>query len=172
MRDLSLYLHVPFCIRRCSYCTFYHLPHSDNDESVFVDSLVEELDAAAVGIGEPFRFSTVFFGGGTPSVLSDRSFARLFEVLSPRVAPDAEITVETNPEDLTSDQLAMLRARGVNRLSLGIQSMHAARLTTLKRCSQKTNAKAIGLARDYFDNLSLDIIPVSNRILFCVLSFG
>jgi len=160
MRDLSLYVHVPFCVRRCSYCTFYHVPHIEEYEPAFVDALLVDLQSAADGIGEPFCCPTVFFGGGTPSVLSDDSLNKVFTAIDPFLPRDQtpEITLEANPEDVTDALLSGLRRHGVNRLSLGIQSMNPKALTTLKRCTERTNARGVDLVRQHFENFSLDVL--------------
>jgi oxygen-independent coproporphyrinogen-3 oxidase len=160
MREISLYVHVPFCKRRCSYCTFYHVPHLETYESVLVDALVREFGAAAKEIGEPFRCPTVFFGGGTPSVLNEQSLDRVFAAIEPYLPGNAscEVTFETNPEDVTPDLLTNLRARGANRLSLGIQSMGADGLRILKRCAPRTNAGAVEIVKEHFGNYSVDLL--------------
>jgi oxygen-independent coproporphyrinogen-3 oxidase len=160
MRDLSLYVHIPFCMRRCSYCTFYHVPHIDDYETAFVGGLIRELASAAEEIGEPFRCPTVFFGGGTPSVLRSESLDEIFDAISPFLsdADNAEITLEANPEDVTDGLLRGLRGRGVNRLSLGVQSMNPGALKVLKRCSASVNARAIDLVGNHFDNYSMDVL--------------
>jgi oxygen-independent coproporphyrinogen-3 oxidase len=160
MRDISLYVHIPFCMRRCPYCTFYHVPHVNDYETAFVEALKRELASASETIGEPFRCPTVFVGGGTPSVLNDRSLDQIFEAIRAHLpdAGDVEITIEANPEDVTVDLLAGLRARGVNRLSLGVQSMHPGGLSLLGRCTREANARAIDLVGSHFDNFSIDVL--------------
>jgi oxygen-independent coproporphyrinogen-3 oxidase len=160
MRSISLYLHIPFCKRRCSYCTFYHVPQADDLEKLFVDAVVCELRAAAGEIGESFQCPTIFFGGGTPSVLGSESLDKIFEALSPHLPKRGtpEVTFETNPEDVTPALLQRLRDRGVNRLSLGIQSMDAGTLRVLKRCSARVNSRAVELVKGHFANFSLDLL--------------
>jgi oxygen-independent coproporphyrinogen-3 oxidase len=160
MREISLYVHVPFCMRRCPYCTFFHVPHIDHFETAFVKGLIRELASAAEEIGEPFRCPTVFFGGGTPSVLRDESLDEVFDAIDPFLpdTDDVEITLEANPEDVTVDLLEGLRGRGVNRLSLGVQSMVPGALKVLKRCAAEVNARAIELAATHLDNYSIDVL--------------
>jgi oxygen-independent coproporphyrinogen-3 oxidase len=160
MRPLSLYIHVPFCRRHCSYCTFYHVPHSEERESGFIETLVREIERAATDAGSAVYFPTVFFGGGTPSVLGPKSLDAVFETITPYLAPDGstELTFETNPEDVTRELLVDLRARGVNRLSLGIQSMQPGAQTTLKRCSPTVNERAVILTKEHFDNINFDLL--------------
>ena len=180
MREVSLYIHVPFCKRRCSYCTFYHLPHVDDYESGFVDALTREIDWALGELGSDVVLPTVFFGGGTPSTLQPASFDRVFEVIESRLAAQAEITVEVNPEDLSEAGLMHLKSLGVNRLSVGVQSMDARALRVLKRCRADTNRKGLELAARHFANFSIDLvlgIPESDsaavmRTLAEVVAFG
>jgi oxygen-independent coproporphyrinogen-3 oxidase len=162
MRVLSLYIHTPFCTRRCSYCSFYHVPRYGADPTRFIDSLVDEmecaidaLDAAAFG-----GFGTVFIGGGTPSVLGRRALNRMFDALDRYTERGAvaEVTCELNPEDVDADLLALLARRGVNRVSLGVQSLEPAAQRVLKRCAPETNRRAVDLVLDRFDNVSFDVL--------------
>jgi len=160
MRLLSLYIHVPFCTRRCSYCSFYHVPAAEERQRAFVDVLVDEIGAGLAAIGEPVTLGTVFVGGGTPTVLEPSHWRRLVRAIEPHAVPGGalEFTVEMNPEDVTEELVAFLRALGVNRASLGIQSMHAVGQKVLKRCAPGVNAGAIGIVRRAFDNVSFDVL--------------
>ncbi|MFQ5510928.1 MAG: radical SAM family heme chaperone HemW [Candidatus Krumholzibacteriia bacterium] len=160
MRAVSIYVHVPFCKRRCPYCTFYHVPQIEEREDAFVDALLSEFGRAVEEIGEAFRAPTVFFGGGTPSALRAASFDRIINVLAPYLSSvhEPEITVEVNPEDVTAQRTADLRRLGVNRVSLGVQSMSARALRTLKRCAPDVNRGALELVRRRFDNVSVDLL--------------
>lgn len=157
MKDLSLYIHVPFCKRRCSYCTFYHVPYIDRYETAFVDSLLTEFELTMRNAND-VRIPSVFLGGGTPSVLTLSSLERILGAVAPWLATDAEITVENNPEDVTRELMQGFRRLGVNRISLGIQSMVPRALTVLKRCSPDVNAAAIDIVRDHYDNFSFDLV--------------
>jgi oxygen-independent coproporphyrinogen-3 oxidase len=158
VKKLSLYVHVPFCKRRCAYCTFYHVPHITDFETRFVASLLAEWRAAVAELGDDVRVSTVFVGGGTPSVLRPESLERIMRALAPYVETGAEITVEANPEDVTAASLDHLARMGVNRLSLGVQSMSSRALTVLKRCGRDINAQAIELVQARFENFSIDLL--------------
>lgn len=160
MRQISLYIHVPFCTRRCSYCSFYHVPSAKSREEAFVDALLGEIDAAFAAIAGPFELRTVFTGGGTPTVLDDALWRRIAAAIAPRFPPGgpAEFTVEMNPEDVEPGRVRFLRALGVNRASLGIQSMHPVGQKVLKRCAPEVNARAIDVVRDTFDNVSFDVL--------------
>lgn len=157
MRPLSLYIHVPFCTRRCSYCSFYHVQSFESSETDFVDALLEEI---GVSLPPPSErgLHTVFVGGGTPSVLRRESWDRIFDALEPYLERTIEFTVEMNPEDVTPEQLAHLRDRGVNRVSLGIQSMDEIAQKVLKRCPPEQNERAIAQVGEVFDNVSFDVL--------------
>lgn len=158
MRPLSLYIHVPFCTRRCAYCSFYHLPRDRGAEALTVDALAEELDLAIAPLGASLR--TVFLGGGTPSVLDRADLARLFEAVARHVDPGGveEFTCELNPEDVTDELLVFLQGHGVTRVSLGVQSMDPAAQRVLKRCAPDANRRAIALVAARFQNVSFDVL--------------
>jgi putative oxygen-independent coproporphyrinogen III oxidase len=160
MQPISLYIHVPFCTRRCSYCSFYHVPSAHDREASFVDALVDEIAAAVAAIGDDVEFRTVFVGGGTPTVLGEDSWRRVMASLSPHFGASGpvEFTVEANPEDVTASLVRFLKSLGVNRVSLGIQSMHAVGQKVLKRCDPQTNVRAIETVQRVFDNVSFDVL--------------
>jgi oxygen-independent coproporphyrinogen-3 oxidase len=159
MRPLSLYIHVPFCTRRCSYCSFYHVPHARERERAFVDALVDEIDAAFAAL-EPVALRTVFVGGGTPTVLARAEWERVVRALESYFPSGGvgEFTVEMNPEDVDAELARFLRGLGVNRASLGIQSMHEVGQKVLKRCAPEVNARAIDVVRGVWDNVSFDVL--------------
>ncbi|HEX5132141.1 MAG TPA: coproporphyrinogen-III oxidase family protein [Candidatus Krumholzibacteria bacterium] len=160
MRSISLYIHIPFCTRRCSYCSFYHVPAGRSREDAFVDALTGEIGAALAAIGEPVALRTVFVGGGTPTVLDDAGWRRIVAAITPAFPPGGpeEFTVEMNPEDVEPGRVKFLRGLGVNRASLGIQSMHPVGQKVLKRCEPAVNARAIEMVRHEFDNISFDVL--------------
>ncbi len=169
MTDLSLYIHVPFCTRRCSYCSFFHVQGGDN-ETAFVAALEEEIAHAFGELRSP-RVRSVFIGGGTPSVLTPGSFERVFASFRPWIASDTteEITVEINPEDTTPELVAFLKDHGVTRLSLGVQSMDPAAQKVLKRCTPRQNLRAIEIALREYENVSFDVligVPGSSLSVF------
>jgi oxygen-independent coproporphyrinogen-3 oxidase len=157
MRPISLYIHVPFCTRRCSYCSFYHVARNPEHESGYLEALLDELTWALADIGE-VRFETVFVGGGTPSTLGAGGLERIVTALEGRIASGAEVTCELNPEDVTAGLAAALVELGVNRVSLGVQSMDAAAQGVLKRCSPPVNRRAIDLLARHFENMSFDVL--------------
>jgi putative oxygen-independent coproporphyrinogen III oxidase len=160
MRSISLYVHVPFCRRRCPYCTFYHIPLGDGTrERSLVDALVNEFKFVTREIGEPFSVPTVYIGGGTPAVIGFDELRRILEPVVPRLDPaGAEITVEMNPEDVDESVLAEAALTGVNRVSLGVQSMSPRAQEVLGRCPPEFNRAALELVSDQFDNFNADIL--------------
>jgi len=181
MRVLSLYIHVPFCTRRCSYCSFFHLGRDRERELAYVDALEAEI-AATLGALDDVRLGTVFVGGGTPSVLGEESLARVFAAFAPWVDGRAtrEVTCELNPEDVTPALLTFLAARGVDRVSLGVQSMDADAQRRLKRCTPETNARAIDMVMERFSNVSFDVllgvpggsVALARRTLETLVAYG
>ena len=156
----GLYIHVPFCAKRCLYCDFY----SNTDMSYkapYLEALLEELALRRPYLeGEPVE--TIYFGGGTPSQLSSGDFERIFEAIYRlyTVSPDAEITVEANPDDVDDTFVRMLRRLPFNRVSMGVQSFDAEDLRFLNRRHSREQAiRAVGLCRDaYIYNVSIDLI--------------
>lgn len=126
---LGLYYHIPYCFSKCRYCDFYAAPGARGVPDAFVNALLRELDAFTGGA--PLRPDTVYFGGGTPSLLAPAAVARLIEAAAP--APGAEITLEANPETVTPALLADFRAAGANRISFGVQTARDSQLRTLGR---------------------------------------
>ena len=156
----SLYVHIPFCERKCLYCDFYSVEESELMED-FLGALTREISLRRTEIGQ-VTFETLFFGGGTPSLLAPRQLESILSRLHAafRIAPNAEVTLETNPGTVTEEKLRAYRAFGVNRLSVGIQSFHDAELRLLGRIHDRAEAfRCLDLARRVgFDNLSLDLI--------------
>jgi oxygen-independent coproporphyrinogen-3 oxidase len=158
---LGLYLHIPFCRRKCPYCDFYSVEGHDPLRRGYPDLLRRHLGWAS-GHGWQGPVDTVYFGGGTPSLLSCRSVGSLLDAVARHfgLAADAEITLEANPGTVTAASLAGYRAAGVNRLSLGLQSLDPQQLMTLGRLHGSAEGLlAVRRARRAgFANLSLDLI--------------
>lgn len=160
MAAISVYVHIPFCARKCLYCDFYSI-EAPGEVEAFLAALDREVGLVQAG-APGSKVQTIFLGGGTPSLLAPAQVEAILRRLRSAfaVAPDAEITLESNPGTLTRDSLAAYRAGGVNRLSLGVQSFHDLELRALGRIHSADDARrAIGDARAAgFDNLSLDLI--------------
>ncbi|MBD5366348.1 MAG: radical SAM family heme chaperone HemW [Bacteroides sp.] len=154
----GLYIHIPYCYSKCAYCDFYSMPQVGTMPR-YIDALVAETGLRAGEITEPY--STIYIGGGTPSILGADNLARLLDRLSGVFDFSAvgEITVEVNPEDVTRDFLHTLRRAGVNRISMGVQSFSDDELRLVGRRHTAMQAFEAALAiKESFDNFSLDLI--------------
>lgn len=160
--DIGIYIHIPFCIRKCAYCDFLSGPAGEQERTEYLTALLQEIAASGRKEGGPYRAKTVFFGGGTPSVLPGEQIGKILESLRQafHVAEDAEITMEANPGTLTAEKLSRYRAAGVNRLSLGLQSMKNDELRLLDRIHTREDFfESFYLAREAgFDNINVDLI--------------
>ncbi|MFI8737752.1 radical SAM family heme chaperone HemW [Ectopseudomonas toyotomiensis] len=159
---LALYIHIPWCVRKCPYCDFNsHAAGPTLPEEEYVDALLADLDADLQHVhGRPL--TSIFFGGGTPSLFSDRALGRLLEGVERRgaFAPDIEITLEANPGTFEQAKFKGYRALGINRLSIGVQSFQQAKLKALGRIHDGDEAiRAADMARAAgFDNFNLDLM--------------
>lgn len=158
----GLYLHIPFCEQKCIYCDFYSI-ETTYLIADFVKTLISEIEMRAAELSaEQKRFSTVFFGGGTPSLLSAEQLDEILSALHRNFSFDAdsEMTMECNPGTVNLDSLSAYRKLGINRLSFGVQSFHDDDLRFLTRIHSKNEAiEAVSLARKAgFDNVNIDLI--------------
>lgn len=163
MPGAALYIHIPFCEKRCLYCDFYTVAGVNERIPDYVRALQQEISLrAAQDFWRRQKFETLFFGGGTPSLLSPEQLAEILEACFAHFnfAPRLEITIETNPGTISNDRLARYRAAGVNRLSLGVQSFDEEELRLLDRIHSPEQARAALLGARYagFENVSLDLI--------------
>ena len=133
-RDLELYLHIPFCVKKCNYCDFFSAAGSREEQEAYVQAMIQEICGYKDSL-HSYEVKTVFLGGGTPSLLSERQAEELFQSLydSFTIQKDAEITMEVNPGTVNLEKLKQYKAVGVNRLSLGLQSARNEELQRLGR---------------------------------------
>ncbi len=158
---LAIYLHIPFCHIKCTYCAFNTYTNLDHLVEPFVRALIREIEISAAS--KPGQHAgTVFFGGGTPSVLSPDQFARIMDALNQgfHLQDDAEISLEANPSDVDLPYLAALRDAGLTRISIGMQSAIDSELRMFNRRHDNDSVvRAVSAARRAgFDNLNLDLI--------------
>jgi len=157
----GLYLHIPFCKQACSYCDF-HFSTSLALKSRLVEALAQEISLRRDYLGPSPVLDTIYFGGGTPSLLTAGELDTIFAAIHQHfaVAPGAEITLEANPDDLTALKLAELAATAVNRLSIGLQSFYEPHLRLMNRAhTAQESGAAVRRAQDAgFENLSIDLI--------------
>lgn len=151
-KPLSVYIHIPFCERRCGYCDFLSCTATQNIDE-YLQRLRDEICAFDFS---GYEIKTIYFGGGTPSLLTPEQLKSVLDCLP---SCRGEITLEANPNSLTRAQCAAYRRLGINRLSLGVQSFDSDTLRDLGRLhGVKQALDAIQLAHEYFDNLSIDLI--------------
>ena len=158
---LSLYVHIPWCVQKCPYCDFNsHEARGGIPEAEYIAALIADLESALPLVWGR-KVSSIFFGGGTPSLLSGEALDQLLTAIRMRLPllPEAEITLEANPGTVEADKFAAFRAAGINRLSLGIQSFNPAHLKALGRIHDGDEARrAIEIAAAHFDNFNLDLM--------------
>ncbi len=158
---LSIYIHIPWCIRKCPYCDFNsHESKTTIPEQQYIDCLISDLDYMLPKIWGR-RLYSIFLGGGTPSLFSARGIDTILAAVRARVTLDseAEITLEANPGTFEAEKFRGFRDAGVNRLSIGIQSFNAAHLKALGRVHNGDEARrAIDIAQRNFDNINLDVM--------------
>lgn len=154
MKNITgIYLHIPFCNKRCHYCDFHVFVNMNDKIEKYVDYLIKEIN-----LYPKFKYDTIYFGGGTPSLLNEFQIKRILDSLDK--TGDVEITLELNPSDMDIKRLRKIREAGINRLSIGVQSFNDEMLKFMNRdhSSDKAietynNARSVG-----FDNISLDLI--------------
>ena len=160
-KELELYIHIPFCVKKCSYCDFLSAPATEQTKEAYMAALFAEIGGRAKDYKERI-VTSVFIGGGTPSLLSGDSIKQLMEHIREgfRLAPDAEITMEVNPGTVTAEKLTAFYAAGINRLSIGMQSAQEQELKILGRihdfdgfCQVYREAVEAG-----FTNINVDVM--------------
>ncbi len=161
MRDLELYVHIPFCVKKCYYCDFLSMPADDEIRRHYVDKLIEEIRQNAPDCSQ-YQVSSIFLGGGTPSVLPGVQIAEIIEELRQNfnIGQEAEITLECNPGTLTRQKLAFYKLAGINRLSLGLQSAKNRELQKIGRIHTfEEFLESFDLARKAgFSNINVDVM--------------
>ncbi len=161
MKELEIYIHIPFCVRKCAYCDFLSGPSDEADRELYVKLLCDEIEACK-GKTEEYQVSTVFFGGGTPSVLSGKQIERIMQSLRENLQFrwDAEITLEANPGTVSEEKLHSYKKAGINRLSIGLQSVHDEELKLLGRIHTYSEfLTTYHMARKCgFQNINIDLI--------------
>lgn len=161
MRELSIYLHIPFCARKCRYCDFLSYPATEREQEDYLELLLQEIEEQSFFYKE-YQVISIFIGGGTPSLLPADSIKKIFEKLNHNftIRKDCEITLEANPDSLTQTKLAAYLQAGINRLSIGLQSADDDELRRLGRIHDyRTFCHAYEMARQAgFRNINIDLI--------------
>ncbi len=160
-KKLGLYLHIPFCVQKCRYCDFYSAPADKERRRAYVDALINHLSFEGARLRD-YRVDTVYLGGGTPNLLEGSDFARILDTVQAHfnLEGDAEITAECNPVAGDREKLSQMRAAGINRLSIGLQSIHENELQLLGRPHGYAEfLDTFSAARDVgFPNISVDLM--------------
>ena len=162
----GVYVHWPFCLSKCPYCDFNsHVRHTGIDEARYVRAFAAEIAATAARTG-PRTVTTIFMGGGTPSLMQPQTVGAILDTIGKHwsVAPDVEVTLEANPTSVEATRFAGYRAAGVNRVSLGVQALDDGSLKELGRLHTAQEAlDAVAIARKAFDRYSFDLIYARPR---------
>ena len=160
-KRLGIYIHIPFCASKCSYCDFYSLQSCEHLMPDYQDALIEHINESSAAI-KNYEVDTVYFGGGTPSFYGAERIADIFNALklNGNVRMDAEVTVECNPDSMNLAMLKQLRQEGVNRLSIGVQASNNDLLKLIgRRHNFQQAVRAVHDARRAgFDNVSIDLM--------------
>jgi oxygen-independent coproporphyrinogen-3 oxidase len=155
----GIYIHIPFCKKACHYCNF-HFSTNQNSKSSFIKALSKELRLRSFEY-ESNKIQTIYFGGGTPTVLQISELTSILDVVYEfyNVSETPEITLEANPDDLDLEKIVILSKTKINRLSIGIQSFHETDLVAMNRAHSAYQAKkCLDLATRYFDNITIDLM--------------
>ena len=154
----GVYIHIPFCKKACHYCNFHFSTIKDHDE--IINTIIQEIEINQKKISIK-KISTIYFGGGTPSIVNTNSIKLILKSIQNKydTSEKCEITLESNPDDITEKKLNSWKEIGINRLSVGIQSFNNSILKKLNRIHDSTQAKkSIKLIKKYFDNYSIDLM--------------
>ena len=162
MKFAGIYIHIPFCEYKCIYCDYYSIDKRGNNIGVFVEMLQREIELTAKDHKKDWIFNTIYLGGGSPALLSSKS---IYDILHQLIyhfntAENIEVTMEVNPNETTGDNLLSLKNSGVNRLSLGFQSLNEGLLHTLSRTHNPDECITIynDARKAGFDNISIDML--------------
>jgi len=159
MKKLGIYVHIPFCKRKCNYCDFYSVKWSDEVENRYVNALIKEIKNCN---DMKYIVDTIFIGGGTPTIIKPENMGRIIEEINNSFIVDenSEISIEANPNTLTDGNLSIYKKIGINRLSIGVQSLNDEILRKIGRLHNSNEAlEAIDRARAYgYENLNVDIM--------------
>jgi oxygen-independent coproporphyrinogen-3 oxidase len=160
MKKLGVYIHVPFCKQKCNYCDFYSVKWDDEWENKYIKAVIDEIKGYKEMMGDKYIVDTVFFGGGTPTIIKPSNLKRILETISivGDIDKNAEISMEANPNTLTDENLKQYKESGINRLSIGIQSLNDEILKKIGRIHNSKEAlEAIDRAKKQgFENLNAD----------------
>lgn len=159
-KKLGLYIHIPFCLKKCSYCGFLSFAGKEQMTDQYVSALIKEIEYYEDRLAGQFQVDSVFIGGGTPTLLEPRHLERLLKGIEPWQAEECEVTMEGNPKTFDEEKLTAFRRAGVNRLSIGCQSLDDQMLKNIGRVHTKQDfLDSFGMARAAgFENINVDLM--------------
>lgn len=161
-QELELYLHIPFCVRKCAYCDFLSATADENTRDEYVHTVIKEIEGYKEKYRDEYEVTTIFVGGGTPSILDGEQILSIFDALYKnfQIAENAEITIEVNPGTVTVKKLKAWNQSGINRLSIGLQSVNDDELKLLGRIHNfREFCETYSMAREAgFCNINIDLI--------------
>jgi len=162
MKKLGIYIHIPFCRQKCNYCDFYSIKWNAESEKKYVESVINEIKSYKYEAGGKYVADTIYFGGGTPTIINPGNLKVILDNLNELIEIDknAEISMEANPNTLTADKLKAYKEIGINRLSIGVQSLNDEILKKIGRIhNSKEAVEAIGRAGESgFENINADVM--------------
>ncbi len=162
MKKLGIYIHIPFCKKKCNYCDFYSIKWEGESENKYIQAVLNEIDDYKHRLKDNYIIDTIFFGGGTPTIIKPENLRRIIGCLreAADIDKDCEITIEANPNTLTLESLELYKKSGINRLSIGIQSLNDEILKKIGRIHNSIEAlEAIDRAKNVgFKNINADIM--------------
>lgn len=162
MKKLGIYVHIPFCKKKCNYCDFYSVKWDDESENKYIDAVINEINNYQSTLDDKYIVDTVYFGGGTPTIINPHNLRRILENIRStfEIDKDAEISMEANPNTLTEENLKAYKEIGINRLSIGIQSLNDDILYKIGRIHNSREAlEAIDRAKQFgFENINADVM--------------
>lgn len=161
MKEISLYFHIPFCIKKCNYCSFYSVKFKNEIKEIFIKNLIKEIYLNE-NLIKYYEIKTIYFGGGTPSLLTEKDFELIFKYLNKNlnIKRDIEITIEANPESVSYEKFKNLINYGINRVSLGVQTFKDDSLKLLGRIYKRDDIfKSFDtLRKSGFNNINIDLL--------------
>lgn len=162
MKKIGIYVHIPFCVRKCNYCDFYSVKWNNELENKYIDSVVKEIISYKESLSSDYMVDTVYFGGGTPSIVKPESFLKIMKSINKvfKIEESAEISMEANPNTLNKINLPAYRELGINRISIGVQSLKDDILNKLGRLHDSREAIAALKEAEYygFENINADVM--------------
>lgn len=162
MKKLGIYIHIPFCKRKCNYCDFYSINWNEESENKYIESVITEITSYESVLNNEYIVDTIFFGGGTPTIIMPQNIKKTIEKLNEFIKIDinTEISIEANPNTLTFDKLREYKEIGINRLSIGIQSLNDDILKKIGRIHSSDEAlEAIDRAKAMgYENINADVM--------------